>query len=216
MVDSHDMRRNYAREALNEIEVGDSPIPFFARWFEEAKASGEIEANAMILGTVGANGRPHGRAVLLKELREDDGSFLFYTNTESAKGHEIDANPNVSLVFMWLILERQVRVEGRAVRVSDADADAYFAQRPRQSQLGAWASAQSTVVEDREHLEERFAACERQFEGQPVPRPGYWSGYAVEPTLIEFWQGRPGRMHDRLCFERSDVQSPWTMVRRMP
>lgn len=216
MVDSHDMRRNYQRDALNESDVGNSPIPVFERWFEEAKAAGEIEANAMVLGTVSASGRPHGRAVLLKELREADETFLFYTNTSSAKGHDIDANPYVSLVFTWLTLERQVRVEGRALRVADADADAYFAQRPRQSQLGAWASAQSTVVEDRAHLEERFATCERTFEGKEVTRPPFWSGYAVEPLVIEFWQGRPGRMHDRLCFERSSVDGPWTLVRRMP
>lgn len=214
MTDVAEMRRRYAREELSEADIYDSPLVFFQRWFAEACASETVEPNAMVLSTVSAQGRPRARAVLLKEFR-DDGSFVFYTNYQSDKAKELDENPFASLTFIWLELERQVRVEGRVHKLHGEDADAYFATRPRESQIGAWASDQSELIADRGVLERRFEENQARFEGGPVPRPSYWGGFAVVPEYIEFWQGRPGRMHDRLCFDRRD-RDMWTMTRRMP
>lgn len=213
MTDLQHMRRVYAQQSLYEADVPPSPIPFFSRWFEEACAAEQPEPNAMVLSTVDATGHPRSRAVLLKELRSD-GSFVFFTNYDSDKGEELSGNPYVSLVFLWLTLERQVRIEGRVERLPSIDSDAYFATRPRESQVGAWASHQSERVADRETLERRFRENKARFEGQEVPRPEYWGGYAVTPTYVEFWQGRPGRMHDRLCFARNE--DTWKLARRMP
>lgn len=214
MSDVRDMRRVYAKEVLNEADVYDSPIVFFERWFQEACASGEDEPNAMVLSTVSAQGRPRARAVLLKELRED-GAFLFYTNFNSDKGRELSHTPYAALTFVWLELERQVRIEGTVSRLSDEDSAEYFAIRPRESQLGAWASDQSETIPDRATLEQRFKENEERFHGHPVPKPDYWGGFAVDPEYIEFWQGRPGRMHDRLCFDRRG-RGQWVLTRRMP
>lgn len=214
MTDVHDMRRNYAKEALDEADVYGSPIAFFKRWFDEACASGEDEVNAMVLSTVSAQGRPRARAVLLKELRPT-GEFVFFTNFESDKGRELTQNPFAALTFVWLELERQVRIEGVVRRIPAADADEYFATRPRESQLGAWASDQSEVIPNRATLEQRFRENQARFEGREVSRPEYWGGFAVEPEYIEFWQGRPGRMHDRLCFDRREG-GDWKLTRRMP
>lgn len=210
-----DMRRSYERGELSESDVGTDPIVVFRTWFQQAREGGEIEANAMNLSTVDASGAPHARIVLLKEMR-DDGAFVFFTNYESAKGRQIAETGLAALTFVWLRSERQVRVEGRVERVPEAVSDAYFAQRPRESQLGAWASAQSQPVASREALEARYAAVEARFDGATIPRPDFWGGYVVVPTLIEFWQGRVGRMHDRLCFEREAASEAWSIVRRMP
>lgn len=210
-----DMRRSYERGELSESDVGTDPIVVFQTWFQQAREGGEIEANAMTLSTVDASGAPHARIVLLKEMR-DDGAFVFFTNYESAKGRQIAETGLAALTFVWLRSERQVRVEGRVERVPEAVSDAYFAQRPRESQLGAWASAQSQPVASREALEARYADVEARFDGATIPRPDFWGGYVVVPTLIEFWQGRVGRMHDRLCFEREAASEAWSIVRRMP
>lgn len=213
MNDLQQMRQVYAQQRLYEADVPSSPMAFFARWFDEACAAEQPEPNAMVLSTVNAQGFPRSRAVLLKELRKD-GGLVFFTNYESDKGKELANDPHVSLIFLWLTLERQVRIEGIVERLSDADSDAYFATRPRESQLGAWASRQSEIVADRDTLERRFRENELRFEGQDVPRPAYWGGYVVHPTNVEFWQGRPGRMHDRLCFAQDGDH--WNLRRRMP
>lgn len=207
------MRRTYRQQSLYEADVPASPMPFFSRWFDEACAAEQPEPNAMVLSTVDSAGYPRARAVLLKELRAD-GGLVFFTNYDSDKGEELEHNPHVSLVFLWLTLERQVRIEGVVERLPTEDSDAYFATRPRESQLSAWASHQSEIVADRDTLERRFRESKEAFEGQDVPRPDYWGGYVVQPTYVEFWQGRPGRMHDRLCFERQ--KTDWNLVRRMP
>jgi len=181
----------------------------FIELLERAKTTpGIADATAMTLATTGADGRPSARIVLLKGADAD--GLVFYTNTLSRKGREIAAHDDVALLFWWPPLESQVRFEGRAVPVSDADADAYFATRPRISQLGAWASAQSEPLASREELERRFAALEKQYEGKSVPRPPHWSGYRVAPLSVEFWWNRPGRLHDRELYTRAAPGAPWT------
>jgi pyridoxamine 5'-phosphate oxidase len=187
------------------------PIARFIELLERAKRVPTIaEATGMTLSTVSAEGRPSARVVLLKGV--DAQGLVFYTNTRSRKGQEIAARPDVSLTFWWPELESQVRFEGRAIRVSDAEADAYFATRPRVSQLGAWASDQSAPLRSRAELEQRFADLEKRHEGKEIPRPPHWSGYRVAPLAIEFWWNRPGRLHDRELYTRASPQAPWTMT----
>ena len=187
------------------------PIARFVELFERAKKTPAIvEPSAFTLSTVSPEGRPSGRVLLLKAV--DAQGLAFYTNTLSRKGREIAAHHDVALTFWWPQLESQVRFEGRAARVADADADAYFATRPRVSQLGAWASQQSQPLRTREELEKRFATLEKQYEGKTVPRPPHWSGYRVPPLAIEFWWNRPGRLHDRELFTRASPQSDWTLT----
>jgi pyridoxamine 5'-phosphate oxidase len=173
------------------------PEPFqeFAAVFERAKASVPVDPNSMVLSTVGPDGRPSSRVILLKGF--DAAGFVFYTNLTSQKGRELAQNPLCALNFHWKPLEKQVRIEGRAERVSDPEADAYFASRPRGSQLGAWASQQSATLASRAELEERYRALEQQYAGMPVPRPPFWSGFRVVPDRIEFWTNRQSRLHDR-------------------
>jgi pyridoxamine 5'-phosphate oxidase len=205
------LRRDYAREALDETAIDAQPIALFKRWLEEAVAAQVPEPNAMTLATV-ADGRPRSRIVLLKGV--DDSGFRFYTNYDSAKGREIAKHPFAALQFHWVELERQVRIEGRVERVDAADSDAYFASRPVKSRIGAWASPQSDVLLDRESLEARFADTEHRF-GDEVPRPPHWGGYRVLPDLVEFWQGRRSRLHDRLRYRRADA-SAWLIERLAP
>ncbi len=181
----------------------------FAALFEEAKASAEVEPNAMTVATADGNGRPSARTVLLKAF--DARGFVFYTHLDSHKGRELQANPHAALLFLWRSLREagiQVRIEGRVEQVADAEADAYFASRPRMSQIGAWASAQSQTLPSREAFDARVAEAEARFQGQPVPRPTGWSGLRVVPARIEFWYGAQFRLHERWCYE-VDAQGQW-------
>ena len=206
------LREEYTRAGLGESDVDPNPIEQFRGWFGEALAADLHEPNAMTLATATPDGRPSARVVLLKGF--DERGFVFYTNYEGRKSTEIEANPRAALVFYWGELERQVRVEGRVSRVPDEASDAYFAERPRGSQLGAWASEQSRPVRDRGALEERLRELEGEYEGREVPRPPFWGGYRVEPETIEFWQGRENRLHDRLRYRRST--GGWKIERLQP
>jgi len=207
------LRAEYARAGLEETDLAGDPITMFRRWFDEAVASGLHEPNAMVVATAGADGRPAARLVLLKGVSDD--GFVFFTNTRSRKGEELAANPACALLFPWHPLERQVRVDGTAAPLSADAVAAYFASRPRGSQLGAWASHQSRVVSGREELTAAYDdAAARYPDPDPVPVPDEWGGYVVRPGAVEFWQGRPGRMHDRLVYRRTD--SGWSTHRLAP
>ena len=180
----------------------DDPIAMFSEFFEEAKRRGTPEPDAMVLSTVDDGGRPSGRYVLLKEA--DQRGFVFYTNLESRKARALAANPYAALCFYWPLIDKQVRVEGSVERVPDAEADAYFASRPRESQIGAWASTQSALLASRESLDRRVQDVRDRFEGRAVSRPAFWSGFRVVPAAIEFWTRHPARLHERALFTRQD------------
>ena len=194
-----DLRESDERDALDAADLAASPFDQFAAWFAEAQDAITREPNAMTLATASADGVPSARMVLLKGV---DHGFCFYTNFESRKGQELDANSRAALVWWWPELERQVRVEGRVERVEDEVADAYFASRPRGSRLGAWASPQSRPVPDRRTLEALLSEIEAETDGEEVPRPGFWGGFRVVPEAVEFWQGRKNRLHDRHVYRR--------------
>jgi pyridoxamine 5'-phosphate oxidase len=213
MQDLAQIRKEYRLHTLDEKSINASPFRQFETWFNEALNANVLEPNAMTLATVSANNRPSARIVLLKGFT--DLGFTFYTNYQSSKGKDLVENPYCSLSFFWPELERQVRIEGVTERVSAEDSDVYFNSRPRESRLGAWTSPQSSVIASRQILEERYKTIEKQYAGHDtIKRPTQWGGYLVKPFLIEFWQGRPNRLHDRIQFTL--VDGSWRINRLAP
>lgn len=211
--DIHAIRKDYASSELVEDVLPDDPILLFSNWFEEAKAPMGFDVNAMTLATVDANGYPTTRIVLLKGI--EHGNFIFYTNYLSKKSSDISENPNVSLCFFWGPLERQVRINGLAQKIGKEESKAYFKSRPYESQIGAWASEQSSEINSRDELRNKFEElCKKYPTADSVPFPDFWGGYEVIPQTIEFWQGRPGRLHDRIQYKL--VHERWEWVRLSP
>ena len=208
-----ELRKNYSLGSLDVADINRNPFRQFDTWFQQAVDAQLPEPNTMTLATVDSRGRPSARIVLIKGV--DERGFVFFTNYESRKGRELAANPYASLLFYWIELERQVRVEGRIVKTSAEESDTYFASRPLGSRIGAWASNQSQVIESRSQLETREREISLQY-GEQVPRPPHWGGYRLVPEAIEFWQGRPSRLHDRLLFTRSSESSDWQISRLSP
>lgn len=206
------LRREYSMLELDEKSVIKNPFSQFEFWMEQAVEADLLDVNAMSLATADSNGRPDLRVVLLKDFGKD--GFTFYTNYKSRKGKEITENKHACLNFFWVELQRQVRITGKLKKVSAAESDAYFATRPRESQLGSWASSQSTVIKNRQVLDDQFLYYFEKFKNKPVPRPPHWGGYALKPVRIEFWQGRENRMHDRVLFEKSSTG--WKISRLSP
>ena len=207
------MRRNYAQRSLDQPDLDPDPFAQFDRWMRDAVETQLLEPNAMSLATVGEAGAPSLRTVLLKGF--DRRGFVFFTNYASAKARDLAANPAVALLFPWLPLERQVTVTGRAERISAAESLKYFLSRPRDSQIGAWASRQSEIITTRSLLEAKFAEMRAKFSAGEVPLPSFWGGYRVTPATFEFWQGRPNRLHDRFLYARQ-ADDTWTIERLMP
>ena len=206
------LRVSYQASKLDLEDCDKDPIIQFDHWLEEAILSKCDEPNSFVLSTVKKN-RPRARVVLLKGILENE--FIFYTNYNSAKGQEIQLNDNVAMTFLWLPIQRQVRIEGKISKVSDEISDEYFNKRPRGSQIGAIASPQSKILENREVLEKLFLNTEKNYDAiEKLPRPGHWGGYAISPDYIEFWQGRPNRMHDRICYEKN--LNNWKIYRLAP
>jgi len=212
-------REDYARASLDVLDVDPDPFEQFLRWFDDAEGSGIPEANAMTLATATPDGRPSARIVLLKGV--DERGFAFYTNRESRKVAELAENKHAALLFHWEPLSRQIRIEGTVEPLSQEESAEYFKQRPRGSQLGAWASPQSRMIASREVLEERLREIAERFEGRPVACPGHWGGYVLHPEVIEFWQGRENRLHDRVVYRRAgddgqQLPGGWERIRLAP
>ncbi len=206
------IRHEFTSQALNEKAAGDSPVKLYAKWLEEAVGAQVLDPKAMVVSTVSKNGKPSSRVVYNRGINET--GFKFFTNYDSRKGHDLEANPFVSVNVFWSEMERQIRMEGKVSKLSEEDSDTYFHDRPRDSQIGAWASAQSQKVVDRTELEKWVKHFNKKFDGVDVPRPPHWGGYLIEATYFEFWQGRPARLHDRIVFEKTD--SDWNKYRVAP
>lgn len=213
MKDLGSVRKDYSMQQLLETDAHENPFAQLEHWLQDAEKVDPENFNAMTLSTVDDNGFPNTRVVLLRDLSRR--GIVFYTNYQSIKGKEIGVNPKIGVNFFWPELERQVRIRGEARKVEDAVSDAYFATRPRESQIGAWVSEQSMIIASREVLDKRTKEMEERFEGLQVPRPPFWGGYTVFPIYFEFWQGRPGRLHDRLSY-RVDADAEWYIERLAP
>jgi len=213
---SLDKRIEYETHGFDLVDADPNPLTQWWTWFNQAVEAGCVEPNAMVFTTVGLDGLPDSRNVLARGA--DDRGIVFFTNYRSAKSAQIDANPVGAAVFSWLAVHRQVKLRGRLERVSAAESDAYYASRPRMSQIGAWASPQSTVIANRGELEQRVAEVEARFAGQDIPRPEHWGGWRLVPEVVEFWQGRPSRLHDRIRYRRNGTAdtSIWTIERLAP
>ena len=207
-----DLRQHYTKGGLEEHQIPDSPFILFNEWFLQAGELGVLEPNAMVISTVSADNKPSSRVVLLKGI--EDGGFIFYTNYESRKGKELEHNPYISVLFFWPEAERQIIIEGKVSKISTETSKAYFVSRPRESQLGAWVSAQSSIIQGRHSIEESYQQCLAQYEGKEIPLPDFWGGYIIHPSSFEFWQGRPSRLHDRMKYNKQ--QDSWHIVRLSP
>ncbi|UAW97641.1 pyridoxamine 5'-phosphate oxidase [Halopseudomonas nanhaiensis] len=207
-----DLRRDYTRDGLLESQAPDEPMSLFATWFQQAVEIETTEPNAMMLATVDGAGQPHLRTLLLKGV--DPRGFIFFTNYDSEKGRQLALQPRAAMTFWWHDLERQVRIEGQVERISADESDAYYHSRPVGSRLGAWASPQSQVIAGREVLEDDLRALQQRYADNPPPRPEHWGGYRLVPELIEFWQGRSSRLHDRLCYRLEN--GLWSRKRLAP
>lgn len=207
------IRREYKLKILDEVNVDKNPLKQFETWWQDVLASNIDEVNAMTLATADKSGKPAARIVLLKGVSAD--GFLFFSNYESNKGQQLAENPYAALVFFWKELERQVRVEGTVEKLDEAESDIYFISRPEGSRIGAWASPQSKLIQSREILETNVKAVQKKFEGKPISRPPHWGGYILKPTNIEFWQGRPNRLHDRILYTLAE-DGKWNIGRLAP